>query len=236
MLEALVVGNAGGQRQKVDHATPLLLNPVIPFLSFFGPGRPRIFRIPYTFCEYAICDKSGRTLRVGSGEQYAHRTALGCAEQRRALGAHRVHDGSNVIHPLLEGGQLCGLVRKTCPSLIKQNESSERGQASIISSERRVFPGIIYVGYPSRNIDQIDWSISHHLVCNLDIAASGVSRFGSGVRRHRCAGARTARRVASTPGLKLQLLFKSFQINQQLSGCLVTLLSIFAQCAVHYAL
>src|SRR6266480_2104905 len=104
-----------------------MLNPVVPFLSFFWGRRPRIFRVPYPLCEYAIGDKSGRTLRVGSGEQYAHRATLGCAEQGCPLGAHSVHDRSNIIHSLLESGQLCGLVRKTCPSLIKQNESREGG-------------------------------------------------------------------------------------------------------------
>src|SRR5882672_10903554 len=44
--EALVLGNAGGQRREVDNATPLSLKLVVPFLSLFGRRRPRIFRVP----------------------------------------------------------------------------------------------------------------------------------------------------------------------------------------------
>src|SRR2546421_484917 len=58
LSKALVVGNAGRQRRKIDHTAPLLLYPVVPLLSFFGPGRPGIFRVPYSICEYPICDQS----------------------------------------------------------------------------------------------------------------------------------------------------------------------------------
>ena len=104
LLEALVVGNAWGQHRKVDNATPLLLNLVIPFLSSFRRRRPRIFRVPYPFCEYAVRDQRGGTLRVSGGEQNAHIATLGCTHQRRAFGADSVHHRSNVIHPLFESG------------------------------------------------------------------------------------------------------------------------------------
>ena len=50
-------------------------------------------------------DQRAGALEVGGGEQGAHRATLGGPPQRRPLQTSGVHDGSDVVHPLLKGGQ-----------------------------------------------------------------------------------------------------------------------------------
>jgi hypothetical protein len=49
-------------------------------------------------------DESDRSFRVGRSERDGHRSALRDAEDNRTVRSCRIHHGSHVVHPRLEGG------------------------------------------------------------------------------------------------------------------------------------
>jgi hypothetical protein len=71
----------------------------------------------------AVQDERDGPLRVGRREQDAHRPALGHPEQHCSFGAHRVHDGTDVVHPLLECRCADVAVRQTHPPLVEDHQA-----------------------------------------------------------------------------------------------------------------
>src|SRR5215210_40764 len=120
---------------------------------------------------------------MGRGEQHAHVPAFGMAEQGGVLGADRVHDGANVVHPLLERRQLIvgDVVGEAGAALVEQDQARERREPPEEARQLRLLPHELDVRDPAGNVDEIERPLAHDLVGDVDVAASGVARLG---RRH----------------------------------------------------
>jgi hypothetical protein len=70
----------------------------------------------------AIEDQRSNPLRIGGGEQHAHRPAFGDAEQRGALGDGCVHNGAHVVHSLFQRGDPGSAVREAGAALIEHDQ------------------------------------------------------------------------------------------------------------------
>ena len=155
--------------------------------------RPAVFDLPERLLELLARDhpSSGpgeraveheceRPLGMGRGEQRAHRAALGDTEQRRALGARRVHHRANVADPLLEDRKLVHRhpVGETHAALVEQQQPRERGEAVEEPSLSRILPGELDVTHPTGNEDEVDRPLAEDLVGDVDVAALRVPRLG----------------------------------------------------------
>ena len=127
-------------------------------------------------------DQRVTSLRVGSGEEHAHRTTLRVPEQHGPLGADSVHDRTQVVHADLEGGEVLQWHRvgKAGPSLVERDQPREGSEPVEEARQARVFPHHLDVGDPSRHVDEIALPRAHHLVGDVDLATLGVTR-----RHHR---------------------------------------------------
>ena len=77
----------------------------------------------------AVENERRHALRIGSGEQDRHRTPLGDAVQRSALGPGGVHHRAQVIHALLERRHLAHRIGEAGPALVPQDQAREAGQS-----------------------------------------------------------------------------------------------------------
>ena len=148
--------------------------------------------------EGAVEDQRGRALRVGRGEERAHRAALGDAHQRGPLRPDRVHDRADVVHPLLQDRQLVHghPVGEPGAALVEDDQPCERREPPAKGRLERIVPGELDVRGPARHEHEVDGPVADHLVGDVDVAALGVP----GLRRH-CVSVLHARRPRQLAGL-----------------------------------
>ena len=119
-------------------------------------------------------------LRVGRGEQHGHRAPLGAAEQRRPLHVRGIHDGANVLHPLLQGGERGqrDRVRDAGAPLVEAEEPAECPQATQEARQRRLFPHDLDVAEPVRDEDHVERAIPDDLIGDVAVLAVRELRLG----------------------------------------------------------
>ena len=143
----------------------------LPWAATSAGGRP--FGIvgglePPRAC--AVEDQADAALGVGGREQRRHRTALGRAEQDRALGADGVHHRQHVVHPLLERLRGRDRVRQPAAALVEDDQPAERGEPPQEVRGRRVLPVLLDVRQPLRHQDHVDVAFADHLVGDAQLA------------------------------------------------------------------
>ena len=114
------------------------------------------------------------------GEQCGQVAALRKAEQGGALRSDGVHDDGQVVHPLLERGQL--VVRhpigKAGAALVEDDEPGERREPFEEPRQVGLLPRQLDVGDPARDVHKIEWPLPDNLVGDMQVAALGVMGFG----------------------------------------------------------
>jgi hypothetical protein len=117
------------------------------------------------------------TLGIGCGEQQAHRSALGYAEQRCALRTGRVHHRAHVVHALFESRNSREPIRQAGAALVEQDQAREAGEAGKEFRVCRVLPGNVEVRDKARHINYVERPVADDLVGDVDVAAFGVTGF-----------------------------------------------------------
>src|SRR5262249_48714601 len=141
-------------------------------------------------------DQRGRPLGVRRGEENAHVSTLGVAEQRGTLRTDRLEHGADVVHALLEGRQLVvgDAVGESCAALVEEDEAREGGEALEEVRHRRLLPHQLDVRDPARNVDEVARPLARHLIGDVEIAAPRVPGPGPDGR-----GAAYSRHSPGTP-------------------------------------
>ena len=121
-----------------------------------------------------------RALRIGGGEQDAHRPALREPEQRGALGAGGVHHGADVVHALLERRRSGDRVGEPGAALVEQDQPRERGELVEEPGDARVGPLQVQVRDEARHEHEVERPVADDLISDVDVAALRVV----GLRRH----------------------------------------------------
>ena len=67
-------------------------------------------------------DEPGRALRIGGGEENAHRPALRDSHQERAPRSSGVHDRYEVVHALFQRGELLHWIRETGTAPVEEDQ------------------------------------------------------------------------------------------------------------------
>src|SRR5262249_35192845 len=142
-------------------------------------------------------DQRGRPLGVRRGEENAHVSTLGVAEQRGTLRTDRLEHGADVVHALLEGRQLVvgDAVGESCAALVEEDEAREGGEAVEEGRHRRLLPHQLDVRDPSRNVAEVGPPRARLLIGDVEIAPPRVPR----LRRH----GQTAAYSRHSPGTPL---------------------------------
>ena len=128
--------------QEQRAAAPVSLEVVEP-LPIAWRRRPWVGRTSVALAtEGPVGHDGSRPLGMGSGEQEGHGSGLRDAHDRGPLRSHRVHQGGDVIDPVLEQPRptVGGAIRKTRPSLIENDQAGERGQPPQEPGQGWIFP------------------------------------------------------------------------------------------------
>jgi hypothetical protein len=99
-----------------------------------------------------------------------------------ALGPHRVHDGLDVIDPLLECGQAVHRVRQTDTPHVDKDQTPELGESPEGPIRRREFPQQVDVARPVEGNHDVERSVALDLVRDLEPTAVDVA--DGSLRRH----------------------------------------------------
>ena len=153
----------------IDHRPPFLLR--VPRGMVWGPGAPRIA---------AVQHQSRDTRGIRRGEQERHWSSLGDAEERGSLGAHGIHHGPHVIHPLLERRDAANAIGEPRAALVEPDEPRERAQALEEAGRPRMLPLIFQVRHEAGDDDEVERPASRHLVGDVQTAALRVLSLGGG--------------------------------------------------------
>jgi hypothetical protein len=114
-------------------------------------------------------------LGIGGREQHRHRSALGEAHDRRALGAGRVHGGADVVHPRFEIGNPLRPVGHPEPALAEQDQPGDRGHAAV-EVGGAALPRHAEVGqHPPADEHDVDRAVAGHAVGDVHVAAARVA-------------------------------------------------------------
>ena len=179
--EPLVVGGARSADRAAHRTAPALLDLPERGGQILGGLAPRVVGGSLPARVAAVHDERRCSLRVGGGEQRAHRAALRDAEQRRPLGVDRVQHRSDVVHPLLEGGQLPlgNPIGKTRASLVEQDQTGEGREPRQEPRVGRFLPVQFDVREPAGHVHEIARTGPDHLIGDVRITAPGVPRLRS---------------------------------------------------------
>src|SRR6516162_3100317 len=123
-----------------------------------------------------------RSLRVGGGEQDAHRPSFGAAEQRGTLGTGGIHHGADIVHPLFERRDAGHTIGEAGTALVEEDQPRERREATKEIRPLRHLPEQVDVGNEAGNKYEIERSAPDDLIGDPQLATPGISSFG---RRHR---------------------------------------------------
>ncbi len=85
-----------------------------------------------------------------------------------------IHDGSDVVHPLLERGNANVPVGHPGAPFVKEDQSAERCQALHELRKAGIGQLELEVAVDSRHPDHVDGSVADDLVGDAHLAASGV--------------------------------------------------------------
>jgi hypothetical protein len=123
-------------------------------------------------------NEPGRPLRVGRGEERAHRAPLGLPEQDGTLGGGCVEDRPDVVEQLLERSEREDPVREPCAPPVEDDDAGERPEPV----DEVGVPGPPLVLLEVREVagreQEIDRSVARHLVGDVELAAPRPFRLG----------------------------------------------------------
>ena len=106
-----------------------------------------------------------RSLRIAGGEGCREHAGSGQADQGSAGGAHGVQDGDNVVHTLVERGQLgADPVRQAGATPVKLDEPAKRGNPLKHMGQDPLLPVILNVGMPGTKQHHVRRAIPRYLV------------------------------------------------------------------------
>src|SRR5438477_6479078 len=121
-------------------------------------------------------------LRIRGGEENAHWTALGDADQGCTLRPGGVHDRSHVVHARLQRWDAADAVGHSGSPLVEANESAERREPTVEGGHSRHLPGELNVRDEAGYVHDVEGSVACDLVGDADVAAARVT--GLGVHGH----------------------------------------------------
>ena len=128
-------------------------------------------------------DEFGDPVRIGRGEQRAHRRSLGKPKQHGLLRPDIIHDGANVVDPLLQRRRVGYPVGQTLASFVEGDDAGEVRQPAQEGRIARNSCRNSTCESDAGHQDDVDRSVAHGLIGNVDIAAE--RRSGSPARRNR---------------------------------------------------
>ena len=136
--------------------------------------RPRIVGRPEPPRGRVVEDERGRALGVRRREEQRDPRPLLRRPEHGTLGADRVHDSADVVHPRLQGGHLPHRVGEAAPSLVEEDQPCRANEPRDVIHEERHLPAPEQVGERSANEDDVGGAFTGDLIRDRDVAATGV--------------------------------------------------------------
>ena len=156
-LEPIVIGHAWRPYLNLSGTTPVSLHGVEIVAVLFDRGRPGVVGVTHAFGIGAVQDQCSNTLRIGRGEQHAHRSAFGDSEQGSSLGTCGIHHGTHVVHAFFQRRQLVhwNAIGESRAPFVEQDQPAERSQALEKTREIGIFPRVFEVRDEARYQNKI---------------------------------------------------------------------------------
>jgi hypothetical protein len=129
VAEAFVPGQARRPYLHAHWPAPIALHGLDDAAHLLGRAAKGVIGGPRAAGIGAVENECRGAFGISRCEEQGHRSAFGDAEERRALGASRVHDGPYVVHALLEGWEVAYAVRQSGAALVEANEPGEGAEA-----------------------------------------------------------------------------------------------------------
>ena len=104
-------------------AAPVGLDPVLQAIRLLVRSPPGVARTLPPARVAAYHHQCGGALRIGRSKQRRHHPSLGHAHHGGSLGADRIQHRADVIHTLLEGGQIEDSIREAGAALVEQDQA-----------------------------------------------------------------------------------------------------------------
>ena len=169
---AEVTGHLRGDVGQDGAAAPLRVDVVDQLLE------PLVGRDPVNEpCEATVNDKGVGSLRVAGSEQRGQRATLGDAELDGSLDPDCVHDGADVVHPLVHRRQVRDVIGKPSASLVEEHDAAEAAEPVQPSREARLIPVVLDVGDVAWRHDEVR-AFAEHLIGYVYVTALGIVRGG----------------------------------------------------------
>ena len=108
------------------------------------------------------------------GEEHAHGPAFRVPEERCPIASDRIHDRSDIVHPLLEVGQPDPAVREARAALVEADQPREGSEPLEEVSVRRVLPVDLEMREEARDEYEVEGAFTGDLVGDVDLAAPRV--------------------------------------------------------------
>ena len=131
--------------------------------------------------ERTVEDQRPRSLRSFCREHDGLRAALAHAEEHGLSESDGVHDGLDLGRSIIQRANFRDRVRQPDPSLVEQEDATERGELLEERLELRHGPEQLDVADHRPNEDELDGPVAEYLIREAKIAAAGVRRFRHGV-------------------------------------------------------
>lgn len=123
-------------------------------------------------------DECPCALGVSRREQERQGPALRLTDDGSPFAAGRVHDGPDVVHPLLERGRTGDAIRHPVAALVEQDEAAELGEAFTVVAERRELPVDVEVRVRALGVHQVDRTVAHHAVGDVHVSTACKANVG----------------------------------------------------------
>src|SRR5262249_15386702 len=117
------------------------------------------------------------SLGVAGREEGGEGSAFGYSELSRALDAHCVHDGTYIIHSLVQRGQVRHTVRQAGAPFVEQDHARKAAELAEPPGQARFVPVVFDVRDESRCYDEVT-ALTENLIGDVNIAALGIVRGG----------------------------------------------------------
>src|SRR5262249_47137613 len=116
---------SGARAPDVPLRRPVATAILQEFVMLLGGQSPRIVGRPHPAGLAAPDHERDGSFGEGGSEEARHRGAFRAAENDRALASGAVHDGTNVVGPLLERRHVRWAIRKPRTALVEPNQPTE---------------------------------------------------------------------------------------------------------------
>ena len=121
-----------------------------------------------------IHDERSGPFGIGGRKQYAHRPTFRDAEESRSLATNCIHDGTHIIHALLQGRKSRNAIRKAGTSFVEQNQTAEGCEPGEKACSIWFLPNEVQVGDKPRHKHEIKRAVSGDLIGDSNVAALGI--------------------------------------------------------------